>query len=432
MLNLSILRSDRFCRLSKEGTWVVLGQAMAAVGSIVGVRLFTEIMDPVAYGELALGLTVATLAGQTVLGPLGNGITRYYAPAQENGDLGSYLNAVIRLVLLAAGGIIFMILFAASGLLIAGRTEWIVIITTALIFAILSGFNSILSGIQNAARQRSIVALHQGMDSWLRFMIAACLMLWLGATSTVAIVGYAMAGTLVLGSQYMFFRKMIPAHLLEADNGRSWSKQIWSYSWPMSVTGVMSWGFFASQRWALELFTSTKDVGYFSAVFQVGFTPISLAGGSLLTLMMPIIFGRAGDGIDKQRVNLVSKSIIRFCLLAFLMVLIATALGAVFHNVIFRLLVAEQYRIVSHYLPFAILSAGMFQVSLFLTTIILVRTKTRMLLPINTIGNSIIIIVNLLLTFLLGMDGLFFAMLIGSAIHLVWNIFNVYKVYQDV
>src|SRR5665647_2701772 len=86
--------SERFRRLSKEGAWIVLGQASAVLGSLASVRLLTELLDPAAYGELALGMTVASLVNQTVLGPLSNGITRFYAPAQERGDLRSYLTAV--------------------------------------------------------------------------------------------------------------------------------------------------------------------------------------------------------------------------------------------------------------------------------------------------------------------------------------------------
>ncbi len=178
---------ERFRRLSKEGAWVFLGQASAVLGSLAGVRLLTEMLDPAAYGELALGLTVASLVNQAVLGPLSNGITRFYAPAQERGDLGSYLSAVRALLLAAAAVIAIMILLAGAGLMIAGRMQWIAIASAAFLFAGLGGCNAILSGIQNAARQRAIVALHQGIEPWARFLLAAALLLWLGATSTVAI-----------------------------------------------------------------------------------------------------------------------------------------------------------------------------------------------------------------------------------------------------
>ena len=106
MLCFDAIRSERFRRLSKEGFWIVLGQVMAVLGSLVGVRLLTELLDPAAYGELALGMTLATLVNQTVLGPLGNGVTRFYSPAVEQGDLGGYFNAVRRMVLLATGIIV--------------------------------------------------------------------------------------------------------------------------------------------------------------------------------------------------------------------------------------------------------------------------------------------------------------------------------------
>ena len=90
------VRSPRFRRLFKEGIWIALGQVMAMLGLLVGVRLLTELLDPAAYGELALGMTLAILANQIIFGPLGGGVARFYAPAVEQGDLGSYLSAVRR------------------------------------------------------------------------------------------------------------------------------------------------------------------------------------------------------------------------------------------------------------------------------------------------------------------------------------------------
>jgi len=50
---------SRLCRLSREGSWVVMGQAATVIGSLAGVRLLSELLDPAAYGELALGMTAA-------------------------------------------------------------------------------------------------------------------------------------------------------------------------------------------------------------------------------------------------------------------------------------------------------------------------------------------------------------------------------------
>ena len=291
---------ERFRRLSKEGAWIVIGQATAILGALASVRMLTELLDPAAYGELALGLTAASLVNQTVLGPLANGITRFYAPAQERGDLGGYLSAVRGLVLAATAVIAVMILLACAGLLLAGRMEWIAIASAALVFAGLSGYNGILSGIQNAARQRAIVALHQGIESWARFLLAAALLLLLGATSAVAMAGFALGVTLVLGSQYMFFRKVIHGDVVAANRG-NWQQQIWEYSWPISMFGIFTWMQLASDRWALGLFASTQEVGLYAALFQLGYHPMSIATGMLMQFLLPIFYQRDGDASDDRR-----------------------------------------------------------------------------------------------------------------------------------
>ena len=79
---------QRFRHLFREGLWIVVGQVMLVIGSLLGVRLLTGLLDPTAYGELALAMTLATLVNQTALGPLAQGVMRFYAPAVEQGNLG--------------------------------------------------------------------------------------------------------------------------------------------------------------------------------------------------------------------------------------------------------------------------------------------------------------------------------------------------------
>jgi O-antigen/teichoic acid export membrane protein len=310
------------------------------------------------------------------------------------------------------------------GLLLTRHTGWIAITATAFVCATLGGYNGILNGIQNAARQRSVVALHQGMDSWARALIGAGLALLWARTSEAVMVGYSLAIVLVLASQYAFFRKVIHANQSWLDEKR-WQKQILTYSWPMAATGIASWGHLASQRWALELFGNTADVGHFSVVFQLGYTPFSLAGGLIMTILAPVIFSRAGDGSDKQKFQKLTRAIVIFCVVAFLLVLLCASLGAVCHGFVFHLLAAKQYGAYSHYLPFAMFAGGTMQVSYFLSGVVLASTRTKILLPINTLGNLLIIATNLLLAYLFGIGGLFAAIAIGSVIHLTWAIVNV-------
>ena len=42
----------------------------------------------------------------------------------------------------------------------------------------------------------------------------------------------------------------------------------------IATWALLGWGRSASEKWALDIFTSTKDVGIYSALYQVGYMPI--------------------------------------------------------------------------------------------------------------------------------------------------------------
>ena len=63
------------------------------LSALVLVRVLTEFLDPVQYGEVALGLTLTGLVNQVVMGGLGNGISRFYTIAAEKNAFGDYLAA---------------------------------------------------------------------------------------------------------------------------------------------------------------------------------------------------------------------------------------------------------------------------------------------------------------------------------------------------
>ncbi|RPH52578.1 MAG: lipopolysaccharide biosynthesis protein [Desulfobacteraceae bacterium] len=418
----SCTRSQRFRRLFKEGFWIVLGQAMSVVGSLIGVRLLTELLAPAAYGELALGMTVATLVNQAVLGPLSNGVMRFYAPAVEQDDFGGYLNAVKCLVLSATGVTVILILTMVVGLLIAGQTKMIGIAIAAFIFAILSGYNSILSGIQNAARQRAIVALHQGMESWARFLVAAGLLMCLSATSTMAIVGYAVAAILVLGSQYVFFKRIVPKGVTGQDKKEDWQKEMWNFSWPISIFGMFTWLQLASDRWALNLCSTVEDVGLYAVVFLLGYYPMSIATGMVMQFFAPIFYKRAGDANDSLRTANVNR--LSYCLagLALAVTICAFLLSYIFHTKIFKLFVAKEFASVSNLLPWMLLAGGVFTAGQSISLNLQSQMKTRVMMAPKIITALLGVFLNFIGAYLYGTSGVVMAGVLFSASYFLWMV----------
>ncbi len=94
-------------------------------------------------------------------------------------------------------------MLAGIFLYFADMSQWVAIASAGLMFSVLSGWNSVLNGIQNAARQRVVVAFHQGVEPWARFLLAAMMIQGLGRNSFAAMSGYcvATAGLVYLISQ---------------------------------------------------------------------------------------------------------------------------------------------------------------------------------------------------------------------------------------
>ena len=170
-------------------------------------RILTSLLPPAEYGRLALAMTVATLAQQVSFGPLSNAATRFFSPSEEKRELTDYLRTTKRILHKTTTLFLLCLGAAAIGLWLANLKAWCVLVLAASGFALFFGWTSILNGMQNAARQRAIVALHGGIGQWLRFGFAALAVLVLGRSAAWAITGYVASSLLILVSQVIFFRR---------------------------------------------------------------------------------------------------------------------------------------------------------------------------------------------------------------------------------
>jgi O-antigen/teichoic acid export membrane protein len=410
----------RYRRLAKEGSWIVVGQIVSVFGSLVLVRVLTERLDPVQYGQLALGLTVAGLVNQVAMGGVGNGIGRFYSIAAEKQDLSGYWLASRRLMVYATLAVLVIGLILMSGLLFLGHSQWMELASVTLVFSVLGGYNSVLSGIQNAARQRAVVAFHGGLDAWLKILLAVGMLLWLGNSGTAVVMGYALSSLLVTGSQFVFLRRLISNESKPNSDSRQWVLRMWAYAWPFSTWGIFTWVQQSSERWALEAFATTRDVGLYAVLFQLGYTPIAMATGLAMSFLGPILYQRSGDATDHARntnVHRLAWHITFFCMA---LTLIAFMLALGLHDWIFGLLVAIEYRTVSYLLPWMVLAGGIFAAGQMLALKMMSELKSVAMVWAKISTATLGVLFNIYGASLAGVKGIIVATVSFSAIYFIW------------
>ena len=423
-LGVRAIFSLRFQRLTGEVFWIGLGQALAVLGGMVGVRLLTQVLTPTRFGELALGLTLVGLVTQLAFGPFQQGVLRFFGPAQELNELRAYLAGVKRLLVRATLFIVGIAGLALLGLWVFGQAAWIGLVAVALILALISSYERILDAMQSAARQRTVTAWHQALGQWLRFSLAVALMAWLGASSHIAILGYLLATIIVLISQFMFFRHKFGAVVASQPQAalsevRKWDQRVQHYAWPFIAWGSFTWLQQSSDRWALQVFSQTRDVGYYTVLTQLSYMPIILLTGVMVQFLQPILFSRAGDGTDKLRVKyarqLNQQVIIGFIVLT----LLGTGLAAVLHGRIFALFVAPEYRIVSSFMPWMVLSGGLFASSEVTVLLFTSNMNIQILIAPKIVLALLGFLLNFAGAFWLGLSGVVLASVSFSFVSLI-------------
>ena len=232
--------------------------------------------------------------------------------------------------------------------------------------------------------------------------------------------GYAAAVALVLCSQLWFFRQVVPKGAVDIAGANPWQAKIWEYSWPFVAWGIFGWAQQASDRWALQLFGSTQEVGLYAALFQLGYYPITVVNGLLGQFLAPIFFERSGDATDIGRNAAVTRLSWRLTLLGLACTAVAVLTALAFHTLIFRVLVAGKYAAVSWLLPWVLLAGGVFAAAQTIALNLMSQMRTRAMMAAKVVTGVVGIAFNFLFGRLYGIAGVVLGGVLFSILYFAW------------
>jgi O-antigen/teichoic acid export membrane protein len=324
----------RATALRKELYWVFTGQLIGFAGGFIGLKVLTNIMDPKGYGQLALGLTIAGVFTTYVYGPVSNVVARFFAAYRERGDLGIYFATIRRahrnlaLVLSALSLVISGIIGIYFGF------EWGMIVAIASFFGIVSGINVSFLALQNAVRQRKVVALHQGIDVWLRIGLSIILVMLFQNSGYIALLGYLLGTAIITVSQYRFAQKNEEVRanwkIVSSKSGsQNCYREFHSYAASFMIFAGFASISLYSDRWVLQAVSGEQAVGIYSALYQIAASPINLFFSLVNQFAVPIVFERAGQMSSIAQADASQQLVNQTVLLSSLVIILVT-LGAFF------------------------------------------------------------------------------------------------------
>jgi O-antigen/teichoic acid export membrane protein len=195
---------------------------------------------------------------------------------------------------------------------------------------------------------------------------------------------------------------------------------MWAYSWPFSTFGFFTWMQQVSDRWALEGFASSADVGQYAILFQLGYSPIIMVTGMATTFLGPILFQRSGDATNIVRNTGVHHLTWKLTYLTLFFTGVAAFFTFLAHEWLFSILVAREYRSLSLLLPWIVLAGGLFAAGQTLSLKLMSEMRTGSIAIAKIVTALLGVGLNILGAMLAGLNGVIFALVAFSVSYLLW------------
>lgn len=328
------------------------GRLAAAMAMLLTIKVLTNYLSVLQYGEFVLALTFYNFITQLIMGPLGQGVGRFYIEAEKSGDLGGFWGAVKKLFK-KSFALIFVIFSFALGILNLLKYETdagVLLLGLAFFLGYIGGLNDIFCSIQNMALKRFISVRNNLIDIYLRLLFIPFLMFLFDATAIVALLAYILSGLLALIIN-LIGKKDIGMIANQAKH--NWEGKIIGLAGNAFLWGIFVWLVQASDKWSIGLYSSAADVGKYAVIYQLSYVPVVMIFSVANTILAPLIF-------KSSKIDLSGKSNI------FAFAIAAIALGFLFYEflgaTILVFLSSVDYAEYSNLMPVLYLSAILYSI----------------------------------------------------------------------
>jgi O-antigen/teichoic acid export membrane protein len=324
-------------RITRDLLTYLPGQALPALAAFITVPIYTHLFSPDQYGNYALAVAAADfLLLGTAVG-FGQAAVRFYSTYQLKSSLSSYFS-----VLFSSVGLITLATAAASAgfLLVFGSlipSDLYPLFWAALALFVVSACVSTLMDVlrgQEKSRWYTIFSICQAYGG---IIFGVILVLGFGMGIGGLIWGQTLGYLLSIVPLVWFTTRSVtirPAHLNRSD-----FKQLWAFALPFTIGNIAFWSLNLSDRYFVEMFRGSYDVGLYSVANKISWRSVQLLVHLFFLAPAPII-SRLWEERGRQATE---EALTSFTRMFFLMIIPAVVGLAVVAAPLMRLLADEAY-----------------------------------------------------------------------------------------
>ncbi len=401
-------------------SWMGWGQALSLILSIASIKLTTSV-GPAEYGQFVLVTSLGGLLSLSFFGPLEQGFVRYYFEFSKTDDQRSaYLRSVLQ-VMKRASFILAACAVAAGlvGILTFGMDPMFV--SAAVVLIVISVIVTPFAGLFNAMKLRKEISIIQVLEKSfvVLFLFLAAAFFTMNASVIMTAIVSAMA--LFLLVRLLLYRRQLggapSVELMRSVRTESW-KKVLMYGWPFVLWGWLSWFQFNGERWIINSYLTTSDVGKYGLSTSLVNNSIVIVYGVFIQFMTPSIYGKFASEAATERLK--GYSLIKIASAGTFLLFTIFGIFLFFGGeTVIHLLSTKEYVIDTTLLLLLTLGLGIFYVgqTLALVGFALQRPDAYLVPKILSAVVSVAGYIIGCLSF--GLYGIVFAILIGNSIYLI-------------
>jgi O-antigen/teichoic acid export membrane protein len=324
-------------RITKDLLTYLPARALPALAGFITVPIYTRLFSPDQFGNYALAVAAAEFLLLGTITGFGQGAVRFFSAYQLRSGLSSYFAVVfgsVGLITLAAAAASASILVIIRSLI---PSDLYPLLWAALALFVANACFTTLTDVlrgQEKSRWYSVIWISQcyggvifGLILVLVFKMGVGGLIW-GQTLGLLL---AIIPLVWLTTRSVAIR---PAHFNRSD-----FRQIWTFAWPVTIANIAFWTLSLSDRYVVELFRGSYEVGLYSVAGKISARTIQLFVSLFVLVPNPIVC-RLWEERGRQATE---EALTIFTRMFFLMVIPAVFGLAVVAVPLVRLLADEAY-----------------------------------------------------------------------------------------
>jgi len=382
-------------KILKESLWSFFGQLISAVAIIAGVRVITEYVTPIHYGQHIVFSGIILLFFNVISGSIFQAFLRII-PENDN-DI-SY----------------------NKSLLLSSKISMLYTLI-GLVFLIFTFFLSLLSEhvvglfkvLMNVNREQKKYAFFQILISTLKPIFAVLLYVYYENSFKSIVYGFSIANLLI---SFLFFGKIISVNLIKSSKTKFYwhnFSEFFDFSKPLVLQKIFGWSLSNADKYIIAFFLGTATAGKYAPIVSLVSMLFLTVSGAIEIIFRPYYFEYIANN-KKQN----SKKILRiYAIMLAVASIIFVSIFSIFNQQIVLLVLGKNFREFFYLLPFLSLGFSFLIFGYLFENICFAYKKTWNVFLIEGISALTNIIVLPIMIYNFGIIGIPFALSCTYIVH---------------